>query len=96
MIEGAQQLADMNALSTTADLSALPAGARDQRILALCDGAIHRLQEARDVEEVIGLRNAAEAKTVKARQWLRDKRPDLADHVDAAVAEQLAALEVAA
>jgi hypothetical protein len=52
---------------------------------------IARIRECHDVDALQSL--TAEAKTVKARQWLRDKRPDLADHVDAAVAEQLAALE---
>jgi hypothetical protein len=58
----------VNALALTADLTALPAEARDQRILALCDGAIGHLREARDVEEVVGLRNAAEAFAVYTRK----------------------------
>jgi hypothetical protein len=52
----------------TADLSSLPSADRDQRILALCDGAIGHLREARDVEEVVGLRNAAEAFAVYTRK----------------------------
>lgn len=50
------------------ELATLPAEARDQRIMALCDGAITRLNDARDVEEVIGLRNAAEAFAVYTRK----------------------------
>ncbi|MBI0432212.1 hypothetical protein, partial [Roseomonas sp. KE0001] len=40
----------------------------DQRILALCDRAITGLNEARDLEEVIGIRNAAEAFATYARK----------------------------
>lgn len=49
-------------------LAALPPGLRDQKIVALCDVAIARLGEARDVEEVVGLRNAAEAFAVYTRK----------------------------
>lgn len=58
----------MVALPVVADLTALPAEIRDSRIMALCDTAMARLYEARDVEDVIGLRNAAEAFAVYTRK----------------------------
>lgn len=55
-------------MSAASALAALPPGLRDQKIVALCDVAIARLGEARDVEEVVGLRNAAEAFAVYTRK----------------------------
>jgi hypothetical protein len=49
-------------------LEALPPEARDQRIVALCDSAIDGLNEARDLEEVIGIKNAADAFAVYTRK----------------------------
>lgn len=51
------------------DLSGLPAEQRDARIISLCDHAIDQLREARTVEDVVDVRNAAEAFAVYARKY---------------------------
>ncbi|WP_291295850.1 hypothetical protein [Elioraea sp.] len=58
----------MTALAPTPELASLPAATRDARIMMLCDDAIQRLGDARDVEEVMGLRNAAEAFSLYTRK----------------------------
>jgi len=42
-------------------LESLPAETRDQKIVDLCNGAIASLNEARSLDEVLGIRNTAEA-----------------------------------
>lgn len=74
-------LADMPT-QPTEDKAAI--GARD---------LISRITAAHDMDAMQAV--TADEKVLKARAWLRDKRPDLADAVDASVAEQLAALDVA-
>jgi hypothetical protein len=59
----------MPALAVTPQLSSLPPAQRDARIIALCDQAIGQLREARDVEEVFGIRNAAEAFATYTRKY---------------------------
>lgn len=66
----------------------------DQRAETGARDLIARVQEAHDAEALQAL--TADEKVVKARAWLRDKRPDLAGRVDAAVAAQLAALDAEA
>lgn len=61
--------ADANALAIPSGLGGLPSEQRDARIVALCDEAIGQLQEARDVETVMGIRNFAEAFAVYARKY---------------------------
>lgn len=57
------------ALSVAQTLEALPAEQRDARIIALCDRAIDGLNEARSLEEVFGIRNAAEAFATYTRKY---------------------------
>ena len=59
----------MPALVPTSELAGLPAAQRDAKIIALCDQAIDQLREARDLEEVFGIRNAAEAFAVYSRKY---------------------------
>jgi hypothetical protein len=68
-----------------------PTPAPDQRAEAGARDLIARIQAAHDLDAMQAV--TADEKAVKARAWLRDKRPDLADAVDAAVAAQLAAVE---
>lgn len=58
----------MDLTIATASLASLPAEARDARIVALCDDAIIGLNEARDLDDVLGIRNAAEAFSTYARK----------------------------
>ncbi len=51
-----------------ADFASLPAAVRDHQIVALCDQAIDRLGEARTLEDVLGIKNVAEAWEVYTRK----------------------------
>ncbi len=51
-----------------ADIANLPAAIRDDQIVALCDQAIDRLGEARTLEDVLGIKNVAEAWEVYTRK----------------------------
>jgi hypothetical protein len=50
-------------------LNSLTAAQRDAKIIALCDQAIDQLRQARDLEEVFGIRNAAEAFAVYSQKY---------------------------
>jgi len=49
-------------------LESLPAETRDQKIVDLCNGAIASLNKARSLDEVLGIRNTAEAFSTYARK----------------------------
>lgn len=57
----------MNALATQS-LDALPPAVRDERILAICDRAIGNLNDARDIETVVRLRDHAEMFAIYTRK----------------------------
>lgn len=59
---------DIITTSDAAALSRLSPEQRDARIVALCDRAISGLQDARDLEEVMAIRNAAEAFSLYTRK----------------------------
>jgi hypothetical protein len=58
------------------------------KAVVVADGLVERVKAAADIEALQQI--TGDAKVVEQRAWLRAKRPELADRVDAAVAVALA------